>query len=109
TDSINQGQEQKIEVAIENLTPYPMDSMLVKYKIIDSRNISHLLTEKRYKKLDGNDTLWASIAFNADQYPGKNFLYIEANPDDDQPEQYHPNNIGYLGFSMNSDNTNPLL
>src|SRR5690606_24852807 len=39
TDSINQGQEQKIEVAIENLTPYPMDSMLVKYKIIDSRNI----------------------------------------------------------------------
>lgn len=109
TDSINEGQEQKIQVAIENLTPYSMDSMLVKYKIIDSRNVAHLLTEKRYKKLGGNDTLVASLNFNADQYPGKNFLYIEANPDNDQPEQYHPNNIGYLPFLMNEDNVNPLL
>ncbi|HET8573757.1 MAG TPA: C25 family cysteine peptidase [Edaphocola sp.] len=109
TDSINEGQEQEIRVAIENLTPYPMDSMLVKYKIIDSRNVAHLLTEKRYKKLTGNDTLVASLDFNADQYPGKNFLYIEANPDNDQPEQYHPNNIGYLPFLMNADKINPLL
>lgn len=109
TDSINEGQKQNIQVAIENLTPYPMDSMLVKYKIIDSRNVAHLLTEKRYKKLNGNDTLVANLTFNADQYPGKNFLYIEANPDNDQPEQYHPNNIGYLPFSMNSDDVNPLL
>lgn len=108
-DSLNASQHGKLELSIENLTPYPMDSMLVRYKIIDAGNVAHLLAEKRYKKLGGNDTLVANLDFNADQYPGKNFLFIEANPDNDQPEQYHPNNVGYLPFSMKADKENPLL
>lgn len=108
-DSLMQGEQAQLHLAIENLTPYPMDSMLVKYKLIDANNQQHVLAERKYKKLLGNDTLIASLSFDPKTYPGKNFLFIEANPDNDQPEQYHPNNLGYLDFHVTTDLGNPLL
>jgi hypothetical protein len=108
-DSLQTGQMTKFEVAIENLTRLPMDSMLVRYKIIDANGVNHPVQSKRYKPLTGNDTLHASLEFDPSQYPGANVFFIEANPDKDQPEQYHPNNLGYLPFKVIADQKNPLL
>ncbi len=108
-DSLMQGEQAQLQIAIENISPLPMDSMLVKYKLIDAQNQQHVLAEKRYKKLPANDTLIAAFTFDPSAYPGKNFLFIEANPDNDQPEQYHPNNLGYLSLHVTSDLKNPLL
>ncbi len=108
-DSVQFGQPVDFTVAIENLTELPMDSMLVKYKIVDANSISHILGTKRYRKLPGNDTLHADFSFDPRAYPGKNAFLVEANPDDDQPEQYHPNNLGYLPLNVVVDNQNPLL
>lgn len=108
-DSLKAGQQAKFKVAIENLTPLPMDSMLVRYRLIDANNNTHLLGDKKYKKLLGNDTLIADLEFDPLAYEGNNFLFIEANPDDAQPEQYHPNNLGYLPLNMTADRRSPLL
>jgi hypothetical protein len=109
-DSLGEGQKGKIRVAIENLTPIAFrDSMLVSYKIIDANGVKHAVADKRYKKLTGNDTLIADLDFDASSYYGKNFLFIEANPNNDQPEQYHPNNLGYLNLFLEADKLNPLL
>ncbi len=108
-DSLGEGQMGKLRVAIENLTPIPMDSMLVNYKIIDANNVRHPLAEKRYRKLPGNDTLIADLDFDISAYHGNNFLFVEVNPNNDQPEQYHPNNLGYLPIHMEADKFNPLL
>jgi hypothetical protein len=109
SDSLHVGQEQHFEAAIENLTPQDMDSMLVRFRVIDEQGVAHKLGDRRYRPLPGNDTLHASISFDPASYPGRNFLYVEANPADDQPEQYHPNNIGYDPFRVIVDKTNPLL
>lgn len=108
-DSLAEGEEGKLQFAIENLTPVPMDSMLVRYKLIDANNVTHSFAEKRYRKLPGNDTLIARLDFDASAYKGKNTIFIEANPDKDEPEQYHPNNLGYLSFHLEGDSLNPLL
>lgn len=108
-DSLQTGQQQQFEVAIENLTDLPMDSMLVSYKIINAGGITSPLTNTRYRKLPGLDTLHATLSFDPASYPGSNFLFVEANPNNDQPEQYHPNNLGYLPFNISVDNYNPLL
>ncbi|MFA6058866.1 MAG: C25 family cysteine peptidase [Taibaiella sp.] len=109
-DSLGEGQKGKLRVAIENLTPTPFrDSMLVSYKVIDVNGTKHAIADKRYKKLAGNDTLIADIDFDVSSYHGKNFLFIEANPNNDQPEQYHPNNLGYLNLYVDADVLNPLL
>jgi len=108
-DSLAEGETGKLRLAIENLTPIPMDSMLVRYKLIDANNVTHTFAEKRYRNLPGNDTLIASLDFDATAYKGRNTLFIEANPDKDQPEEYHPNNLGYLPFHLEGDSLNPLL
>lgn len=108
-DTLGPGEQGHLKIAIENLTLIPMDSMLVSYKVIDVNGVKHNLADKKYKKLLGNDTLIASLDYDAISYPGKNFLFIEANPNNDQPEQYHPNNLGYLNLFSNSDKYNPLL
>ncbi len=108
-DSLGEGQQGKFRIAIENLTPLPMDSMLVSYKIIDVNGVKHTLADKRYRKLLGNDTLIADLDFDVSSYHGNNFFFIEANPNNDQPEQYHPNNLGYLSLFMQADKLNPLL
>lgn len=108
-DSLGEGQKGKLRIAIENLTPLAMDSMLVHYKIIDAGNVKHDLATRRYRALPGNDTLIADLDFDISSYHGHNYLFIEANPGEDQPEQYHPNNLGYLPIYVHADKYNPLL
>ncbi len=109
TDTLGQGQKGRLRLAIENLTPIPMDSMLVSFKVIDRHNVKHDLENKRYRPLPGNDTLIVNLDLDMDAYPRNNFVFVEANPNNDQPEQYHPNNLGYLGLYMDADEQNPLL
>ncbi|PZF72348.1 putative type IX secretion system sortase PorU2 [Taibaiella soli] len=109
TDTLHTGQLLNFSVAIENLTSIAMDSMLVRYKVIDANNASHVVGSKRYRKLPGSDTLNADFSFDPAAYPGLNLFYIEANPDNDQPEQYHPNNLGYIPFKLIADKVNPLV
>ncbi len=110
SDTLSQGQMQTFSAAIENLTPQPMDSMLVRYKIVGADGVTRTLADRRYRGLSGEgDTLHASISFDPASYPGRNLFFVEANPADDQPEQYHPNNLGYLPFRIGVDTRNPLL
>jgi hypothetical protein len=109
TDTLLQGQENKLGFAIENLTDIAMDSMLVTYSLVDKDNNETFLTSKRYQPLAGEDTIHASLDINTQPLSGQYFIKIEANPNEDQPEQYHPNNIGFLGMYVNPDNKNPIL
>ncbi len=110
SDTLSQGQMQTFSTAIENLTPQPMDSMLVRYKIVCNDGVTRTLGDRRYRGLKSEgDTLHASITFDPAPYPGKNLFFVEANPGADQPEQYHPNNLGYLPFRIGVDTRNPLL
>lgn len=109
TDSVEVGQMMRFETAIQSLTELPMDSMLVRYKIIDEKGVQHLLSDTKYKKLNGNDSIHINVQFDPKPYPGKNYLFIEANPDNNQPEQYHPNNLGYLPFEIKTDKYAPVM
>ncbi|MCS6917775.1 MAG: C25 family cysteine peptidase [Chitinophagales bacterium] len=109
-DSVNQLLPLQFACAVENLTPWPMDSLLMKYVVTDAVNGSHV-HYRRYAPLQGFDTLVVRYTFATDCacLEGLNSLFIEANPDNDQPEQTHFNNIGVLNFYVRGDNLNPLL
>lgn len=109
-DSVNQYLPLKLKVAVENLTPWSMDSLLMKYEVTDVINGSHTYY-KRYQPLEGNDTIQVTYDFTtgSDIYAGLNYLFMEVNPDSDQPEQTHFNNIGIIDFHVTTDNINPLL
>lgn len=108
-DSLQQGEVLSYGVALENLTPYPMDSMLVSYNLIDKSGVQVNLGSKRYRPLAGNDTLMIQYDIPTRTYPKTNTLFIEANPNDDQVELYHPNNLALKSFYVSPDNKNPFL
>jgi hypothetical protein len=108
-DSLSQGETSLISIAIENLTTIPMDSMLVKYSIIDENNQKNVLGYKRFKPLSILDTIIAQYELKTNLITGNHTLEVDVNPDNDQLEQYHPNNIGLKSFYVTADKKNPLI
>jgi hypothetical protein len=55
------------------------------------------------------DTLHVGGHIETERLPGNNIIYIEVNPDEDQPEQYHFNNFAFRNLYVKPDSLNPLL
>lgn len=100
-DTVDVGVSMNFSFAVENLTNVPMDSMKVRFRIVNlESNSSTVFDPPKFKPILGNDTAMVGLYnINSTQFIGRNVLYVEANPlDDRQPEQYHPNNLGFIQF-----------
>ncbi len=110
TDTVEQGQVANFELAFKNISQTAFDSLLrVKIIITDRNNVPHQIEIPKRKALVAGDTLTVKYSFDTRDYPGNNTLFIDFNPDNDQPEQHHYNNILYKDFYVREDNFNPLL
>jgi len=117
-DTLTLGENLSLSVACENVTPVPMDSLLVKYTLL-STGYPPVNEYVRYDSLRALQTMNLQWTFNTEcNCLGElNSLIIEVNPvppyssgkEYDQPEQFHFNNIGVLNFKMDRDKINPLL
>jgi len=81
----------------------------VKFVITDRNNVPHDIIIPKRKALVAGDTLTLSYSLDTRNYPGNNTLFVEFNPDNDQPEQYHYNNVLFKDFTVREDRFNPLL
>lgn len=108
-DTLQQGNTLSFSIAIENVSNTNMDSLLIKYQITDNANVKHTITYPRQDSLRINDTLITSLNISSIAYPKNNYFLIEANPNADQPEMFHFNNIALIPFYVIGDNANPLL
>jgi len=108
-DTLQEGEEISMKMAIENIGNVNADSVLVDFYLYDNNRVRHNLSSPRYKTLAPGDTVIGSVTFSTNNYPGLNSLWIEANPRFDQPEQYHFNNLAEILFRVNRDVTNPVL
>jgi hypothetical protein len=110
SNNVNLGENIQLKVAIENVSPVHMDSLLVKYTI-NATGYPNTISYSRYDSLRAGQRYNLDFRFNTNCncLADMNNLIIEANPDNDQREQYHFNNIGILNFKVQGDNQNPLL
>ncbi|HVG42259.1 MAG TPA: FlgD immunoglobulin-like domain containing protein, partial [Chitinophagaceae bacterium] len=109
-DTIQQtGEPIDFKMAFKNVSDISFDSLKVKMIITDKNNVQHELPVVKHRPLAANDTLHVKQLIDTRQYTGLNNLYVEVNPDNDQPEQYHFNNFAYHNFFVGSDSLSPLL
>ncbi|HMY43422.1 MAG TPA: T9SS type A sorting domain-containing protein, partial [Chitinophagales bacterium] len=94
----------------QNITPIDMDSVLVKFTIINAANFAQTFYQ-RFAKLPGNQHIIINFDHKFDNLinTGLNKIIIEANPDNDQIEQFHFNNFAEFFVYVIGDNINPLL
>jgi hypothetical protein len=105
---LQQGDTLKLGIAYQNISDFDMDSLLVKYRLY-SNNIIVWEKFKLLRQHPAGDTLIDSIALSTKNLSGDYKLFIEANPDNDQIEQYHFNNIAEIMIRIVKDLINPIL
>jgi len=109
-DTLEVGEPIDFKMAFKNVTEVSFDSMKVKMVVTDKNNVNHVLPVQRHRRLMGSpDTLHVRYSVDTRQLVGANTLYVEVNPENDQPEQYHFNNFIFRNFYVKGDTLNPLL
>ena len=109
SSNVSQGDTIHWKMPVENVSLSDMSDLLVDYYLYDKDNVRRNITSTRFHPLLHGDTLNASVKFTTASYPGLNSLWMEVNPRNDQPEQYHFNNYARIDFNVNRDVTNPIL
>jgi len=113
-DTLEEGEDLSIVLPIQNISEYNFnDSLLVTYWIQDANNVKKVLPNKLKKSpFVPSQIIFDSLKINTVGFPGKNYLWVEANPVNQpksQLEQYHFNNIIRIPFTVSNDKINPLL
>ena len=109
-DTVEQGEDLNFSLAFKNISPTSFDSLMrVKLTIKDRNNVDHVIEIPKRKILMAGDTLLINYQIKTTNYPGLNTFGIDFNPDNDQPEQSHFNNVLYKDFLVKEDKFNPLL
>lgn len=108
-DTVDIGQNIDFSIAFKNISQAAFDSLKIKFIITDRNSIPHVINLPKGKPLGAGDTLTVNYTIDTKGFYGLNTLYVEVNPDNDQPEQYHFNNFIYKNFLVKGDNFNPLL
>jgi hypothetical protein len=108
-DTLQQGEILHFGIAFKNISIPPFDSVKVKITVMDNQNVTHVISIAKQKPLIKGDTILLRFDIDTKEFPGVNTLFVDFNPDNDQPEQYHFNNFLYRNFYVNADQYNPLL
>ena len=111
---IQQGEIGEFAIAIENISPFDMDSLLTKYSTYNENYTYTNIDYPRSDSLKKHHILLDTISFNTSNRNNQNYFFTNSNPrvdgsTQDQLEQYYFNNIAINPFTVESDKTNPLL
>ena len=109
SDTVSEGENVSVSIAVKNISRYDMDSLLISFSVLDRNNNIHIIPYSRQKPLLADSIIIAKINIPTFGLGGLNSLLIEVNPNNDQLEQYHFNNLAQIPFYVTSDNINPLL
>ena len=107
-DQVEVGEPASFGVAFKNISNVDFDSVLVKFSITDKNN-SSTTTAVRLKKLAPNDTVHINVPISTTNLSGHNTLFVNFNPDNDQPEQHLFNNFAFRDLYVKPDSLHPLL
>lgn len=109
-DTVEAGEPQQVRLAFKNISQATFsDSLKVIMKLTDRNNQDHIFVLPKQKAIAPNEVLTIDYTIPTTLYQGNNILFVEVNPDNDQPEQYHYNNFLYKSFYVKPDAHNPLL
>lgn len=109
-DTLEIGEPLNFSVAFKNIAdaPFP-DSIKVKMTLSDKNNVTTILPVPNHKNLQPGDTIHITYPIDTKALAGNNTLFVDVNPDNAQPEQYHFNNFLYKNFFVKGDTYNPLM
>ncbi|OQP51223.1 C25 family cysteine peptidase [Niastella populi] len=108
-DTFDLGDSVRFGIAFKNVSKQSFDSVLVRATVVDQSNVTHVVYLGRHKPIITGDTVTVNIDIGSTSYSGSNTLFVNFNPNNDQPEYELFNNFIYKGFYVRPDRVRPLL
>ena len=108
SDTLQIGLPLQLNTIATNVTETDMDSLLVKYTIVDGNN-AEIVESKRVAPLKAGESVDIDYEYPTSDLNGLHQFIVEINPEEDQREQFKFNNIGIIDFTVLGDKINPLL
>ncbi len=109
-DTVATGEPDSLAIAFKNISEVPFaDSILVNLTVFDASNTASNIAVKKLKALNAGDTAVIKANIATTSLSGLNNLYLDVNPNNNQPEQTHFNNFLYRNFVVNIDTYKPTL
>jgi hypothetical protein len=109
-DTVALGETDSLAIAFKNVSEVSFaDSILVNLTVYDASNNANNIVVKKLKALNAGDTAVIKTNIATTTLSGLNNLYLDVNPNNNQPEQTHFNNFLYRNFEVNTDNYKPTL
>jgi len=114
-NGIEEGDSIKFAIAIENISKFDMDSLLVEYNSYDETFNSTSINYSRQDSLKAGAVLMDTLTYSSTNLSGDNNIWVTANPKNnssgiqDQPEQFYFNNILQTNYKVLEDLINPVL
>jgi hypothetical protein len=111
-DTVEVGEPFNFGIGFKNISKVDFDSVKVRLTITGKDNVEHEVPIPRQKDLlttSPNDTIRLNVPIKTDSLSGQNVIFVNFNPDNDQPEQHHFNNFAFRNLYVKPDSLNPLL
>ncbi|NOZ46944.1 MAG: hypothetical protein GXO79_09210 [Chlorobi bacterium] len=113
-DTVEQGENVNLQIAIRNISPYVSDSIKMKYWLYDKDLNYKLIDTSILAPVNADSYIIDTLIFSSLEFEDRNQLWMEINPSNGkagyyQPEQFHFNNIAEKDFFVEPDKTNPIL
>jgi hypothetical protein len=108
-DTVEVGEPFNFGIAFKNISKVAFDSVKVKITVTDKNNFEKKLYEGKQKALPINDTIKLNVPINTQGISGHNSLFVNFNPDYDQPEQHLFNNYAFRDLYVRPDSLHPLM
>ena len=109
-DTVEAGEQIKFTLAFKNISKVNFsDSMKIGLTIRTNNNFDSVIVLPKGKILAVGDTLKATYTIPSENFIGNNTLILDFNPNNDQLEQFHFNNLLYKNFYVRGDEIHPLL
>jgi hypothetical protein len=107
-DTVEVGEPFHFGIAFKNVSKQKFDSIKVKLSIVDKNNMESI-TWAKVKDLSPDDTAHLDVEVKTNTISGPCTLFVNFNPDFDQPEQYLTNNYAFRNLYVRPDSLNPIM
>jgi len=108
-DTVDVGEPLNLGIGFKNVSKASFDSLRVKVTVTDKNNVENIIPVPKQKPVLPGEVLQLNVPIDTKTFAGENTLYINFNPDKDQPEQYLFNNYAFRNIYVKPDSIQPVL
>lgn len=108
-DTVDVGEPLNLGIGFKNVSKTSFDSLRVKVSITDKNNVENIIPVPKQKPIAPGELLQLNVPIDTKTFSGNNTLYVNFNPDKDQPEQYIFNNYAFRSIYVRPDSLQPVL